>query len=224
MFRRNDYKHFEVCGNVSPLSRAARGFGFVAASVVFGALVLGGCSDDVQATPRVVFESQISPGTHSPKDCGKIGTWFDIGSFGNPASGYKVTDDPKSGLVEPARPVDDGAADQQGTVSIACSVTPKGDGFDVRASAQLSGATGGAMTISGLFRPTGDQNDITVSLSKRGETFTDLKCVARFSPDAGQGVAAGRIWATVECANAEYEDTKQICKSSSQFRFENCAQ
>jgi hypothetical protein len=120
--------------------------------------------------------------------------------------------------------VEDGASEQQGTVAITCSVTEKGDGFDVRASAQLTGATGGYVTISGLFRPSGDQPDITVYLTKRGEAFSDSKCVARFDTLAGHGVASGRVWANVECPNAANPSAQQICKSTAQFRFENCAQ
>lgn len=193
------------------------------------ALVTGiaavGCSDDPQATPRVTFDSEIGPGTHSPTECGKPGgTWLQIGSFGNPALGRVDPANPESDLIEPVRPVDDGASDQQGTVSISCSVTTKDDGFDVRATAQLTGATGGAVTITGFFRPTGDQPDITMALTRRGETFSDSKCVARFDTQLGHAVATGRVWASIECPNAEYPSAQQICRSKAQFRFENCSQ
>jgi hypothetical protein len=191
---------------------------------LLAALAAASCSEDVQATPRVTFSSEVLPGTHTAKECGKTGPWLEIGSFGNPALGRKVPTDPESPLIDPVRPVDDGAADQQGTVSVTCSVTEKGDGFDVRASAQLTGATGGSVTIAGLFRPSGDQPDISVALTRRGETFSDTKCVARFDTLAQQGVAAGRVWANVECPNAEYPSAQQICKSTAEFRFENCAQ
>lgn len=198
--------------------------GICSLALVTGIVSAAGCSDDPQATPRVTFDSQVTPGTHSSKECGKTGTWFQIGSFGNPALGRKDPADPESELIDPVRPVEDGAADQQGNVTISCSVTEKGDGFDVRATAQLTGATGGAVTITGFFRPTGDQSDITVALTKRGETFTDSKCVARYDTQLGHAVAAGRVWAQVECANAEYASAQQICKSTAQFRFENCSQ
>ena len=209
MFRR--HHSFAVRG----LCTLALGTGIVAAA---------GCSDEQQATPRVTFESTVTPGTHSSKECGKTGTWFTIGSFGNPALGRKVPANPESELLEPVRPVDDGASDQQGNVTISCSVTEKGDGFEVRAQTQLTGATGGAVTITGLFRPTGDQQDITVNLTKGGETFASSKCVARFDTVLGHGVAAGRVWAQVECADAENSKAQQICESTAQFRFENCSQ
>lgn len=187
-------------------------------------VVSGGCSDPAQATPRVTFDSSVFPGTHKSSECGKTGTWFTIGSFGNPALGRKEPANPDSPLIDPVRPVDDGAADQQGTASISCSVTPDGDGFQVKAHAELTGATGGAVTIVGRMTPSGDQTGISVALTKRGETFTDQNCTARFDTTAGQAVAAGRVWASVDCANAEYSSAQQICASKAQFRFENCSQ
>jgi hypothetical protein len=197
-------------------------------SVAFVAGVVGvsayGCSDPAKATSRVAFDSQVQPGTHKSTECGQTGEWFTIGSFGNPALGRTNPDDPNSPLKDPVVPIDDGAADQQGTVAVSCSVTAEGDGFKVAAHAELSGATGGAVTLQGHFNKAGDQPDITVALTKRGETFTDSHCVARFDTLLGHAVAAGRVWAYVDCPNAENSGAQQICASHAQFRFENCAQ
>lgn len=203
-------------------SFAARG---ICSLAILTGTVAAGCADEPQATPRVTFESQVIPGNHTQADCpGRTGAWLEIGSFGNPALGRKDPANPESELIDPVRPIDDGASDQQGTVSISCSVTEKGDGFDVRATATLTGATGGAVTITGLFRPAGDQTDITMALTKRGETFSSSKCVARYDTQLGHAVAAGRVWATIDCNDAEFPSAQQICKSSAQFRFENCSQ
>jgi hypothetical protein len=198
------------------------------ASVAFVTAIVAasanGCSDPEQATPRITFESQVFPGTHKSTECGKTGTWFTIGSFGNPARGRVNPEDPESPFIEPVKPVDDGGEDQQGVAVVSCSVTEDGDGFQVKAHAELTGATGGAVTITGRFTKAGDQPDISVALTKRGETFTDQHCTARYDTVAGQTVAAGRVWASVECANAEFPSAQQICASKAQFRFENCAQ
>jgi hypothetical protein len=191
---------------------------------LFIGVVSVGCSDPAQATPRVTFDSTVFPGKHKASECGKTGTWFTIGSFGNPALGRKDPTNPDSPLVDPVRPIDDGAADQQGSASISCSVTADGDGFQVKAHAELTGATGGAVTIVGRMTPTGDQTGISVALTKRGETFTDPNCTARFDTTAGQAVAAGRVWATVECLDAKFESAQLACESKAQFRFENCSQ
>ena len=184
----------------------------------------GGTSGTPLATPRVTFESTISPGTHPAKVCPKTGTWFTIGSFGNPALGRVDPSDPESPLKDPVRPVDDGGDDKQGKVSVSCSVKASGDAFDVMASAQLTGAAGGAVTLSGTFGSAGDQSDITLSLTKMGETFSSKACVARFETAVGQAIAPGRLWVQVDCADAEQPSAAQVCKTSAQLRVENCLQ
>ncbi|MDB4935997.1 MAG: hypothetical protein JWP87_2969 [Labilithrix sp.] len=208
------------------LSASLRSVRFASVVLVTGlvAASANGCSDPEQATPRVAFDSSVFPGKHPATGCGKTGTWFTIGNFGNPALGRMNPADPESPLIDPVVPIDDGAADQQGTVSISCSVAEDGDGFQVKAHAELTGATGGAVTISGRFTKDGDQPDITVALTTHGETFTDAHCTASFDKTLGHAVAAGRVWAQVVCPNAEYQSAQQICESKAQFRFENCAQ
>lgn len=194
------------------------------AFVLVASLVATGCADDPVATPRVTFDSAIKSGIHTQKECGQSGIWFTIGSFGNPALGRTDPNNPESALINPVRPVEDGAADQQGTVALSCSVTASGDGFNVAASAQLSGATGGSVTITGFFKAAGDSPGITMALTRKGETFTDRGCLARFDTVVGHAVAAGRVWATLECPNAERPGAQRICETSAQFRFENCSQ
>lgn len=194
---------------------------FVAGVVAMSA---NGCSDPEKAVSRVAFDSQIQPGTHKSSECGQTGTWFTIGSFGNPALGRTDPNNPESPLKDPVVPIDDGAADQQGTVVASCSITPEGEGFHVAAHAELSGATGGAVTIDGHFNKTGDQPDIRVAMTKRGVTFTDSHCTAKFDTLLGHAVASGRVWAQVDCPNAENPGAQQICASNAQFRFENCSQ
>ena len=190
----------------------------------FVAMNANGCSDPQKAVSRVAFDSQIQPGTHKSTECGQTGTWFMIGSFGNPALGRTDPANPESPLIDPVVPIEDGAPNQQGTVAASCSVTPEGEGFHVAAHAELTGATGGAVTIQGHFNKTGDQPDITVAMTKRGVTFTDSHCTAKFDTLLGHAVASGRVWAQVDCPNAENPGAQQICASGAQFRFENCAQ
>jgi hypothetical protein len=182
-----------------------------------------GCSDPAQATPRVTFDSQVTAGSHPQAGCGKTGTWFTIGSFGNPQLGH-MNDDPNMPLIDPVRPIDDGGSDQQGTVSISCSVTASGDGFEVKATAQLTGATGGSVSMFGHVVPNADSPNVTVNLTKAGETFKSTACVVHFDPMVGQAVAAGRIWGTADCADASNDVSQQLCTSHIQIRLENCGQ
>ena len=195
----------------------------VSIALVVGAASVG-CSSPAQATPRVTFDSQVTAGTHPQAGCGKTGTWFTIGSFGNPQLGHMNPDDPGSPLIDPVRPIDDGASDQQGTVSISCSVTGAGDGFDVKATVELTGATGGSVSMFGHVLATGDNPNVTLNLTKSGETFKSDTCIVRYDATAGQAVAAGRIWATVDCADANNTVSSQLCASHAEIRLENCAQ
>lgn len=196
----------------------------VALLSVATAALSSGCSEDEVSTPRVTFDSDISPGSNPSKECPQTGTWLTVGNFGNPALGRTNPADPESPLVEPVRPVDDGADEQQGKVSLNCSVRESGDGFDVAASVELTGATGGAVTVAGRFTPQGDQANITLSLSRRGQTYRATDCVARYDTVAGHGVAAGRVWASITCAKAEDRSSQTTCQTRAQIRLENCAQ
>lgn len=188
------------------------------------AALSSGCSEDEQSTPRVTFDSEVAPGSNPAKECPQTGTWLTVGNFGNPARGRTNPADPESPLVEPVRPVDDGADEQQGKVSLNCSVRESGDGFDVAASVELTGATGGAVTVTGRFTLQGDQANITLSLSRRGQTYRATDCVARYDTVAGHGVAAGRVWASITCAKAEDRSSQTNCQTLAQIRLENCAQ
>ena len=194
------------------------------AFALVASLVATGCADDEVSTPRVTFDSDIKAGTHAVKECGQSGIFFTIGSFGNPALGREDPANPESPLKDPVRPIDDGAADQQGTVALTCSVTAAGEGFNVAASAQLTGATGGSVTITGVIKQGIDNPGVTMSLTRKGETFSDKNCTVRFDTVVGHAIAGGRIWASIDCANAERPSAQQICATHAQFRFENCAQ
>jgi hypothetical protein len=191
----------------------------VSASVALVTSVLAaGCSDNKQATPRVTFDSLILPGTHPPADCPEKSDWLTIGEFGNPAAVPAV----------PVRPVEDGAEDQQGTVGITCSVVETNGAFDVKLHAELSGATGGAVTIAGLVNKGVDSPNITANFSASGRgTYSSpagTGCVISFDTAVGHGIAGGRLWANIKCPTVTQESVQRTCLATSQFRFENCAQ
>ncbi len=176
------------------------------------ALTVFACKDKEEATPRVVFDSVLPAGMHATAECGTTGTFFNIGSFGAPGD-----------EEQPPQPIEDGATEQQGNVSLQCSVVPSGDGFDVNGFVTLSGATGGSFSISGHFAAGGQQQNINVSLTRNGETFRQSNCVADY-PLANQTVAAGRVWANVTCPDSTNSSSQKVCEATAQFRFENCSQ
>lgn len=176
-----------------------------------------GCADDKKATPQVIFESRLERGG-ADNDCKNDGDGFDVGSFGNQALDTPVA----------STPIKDGDAFEQGVVSVGCSVTAAGaDEFNVSASVNLSGATGGFFSIDGKFKTTGEQTGIRaiVSTRKSGTAYEqkDRACVVRYTTQF-QGVAAGRVWGEVTCPKVENESAQTSCEAIAQFRFENCTQ
>jgi hypothetical protein len=196
----------------------------LAALIVLGLspLVVGGCSSDSKATPRVTLDTQIALGSHTTVDCPDTanGTWFQVGSFGNPAAGTNPDGTP----TQPVVPVDDGGSFGQGTATVTCAVTAEGTGFHVSATVSLSGATGGAFRIDGHFEANGDQGNIDTSMTAQGRgTYNQKDCVVRYA-QPGETVAAGRVWGDIDCPNGTQSSTQRICHMQGEFRFENCAQ
>jgi hypothetical protein len=196
-------------------------------------LVVGACSKNTQATPRVTFTSQISPGSHVMDDpngasaCKQSGVWLNIGDFGNPGAG---TDGGMA--VQPVVPVDDGGSFNGGTASVTCSVTAEGDGFHLSATAVLSGSQGGEFFVDGHFTAQGDQPNIHASWTSQvnnatyisdGKSFSTL-CIARYDQPL-MTTSAGRAWASIDCPDAsDRNGSQRVCHLQGQFRFENCNQ
>jgi hypothetical protein len=181
------------------------------------AVLAGACSDNTPATPQAIFDGSLEKGGPS-NDCNDSGSIFQVGDFGNQAVTPKV----------PATAVKDGDSFGQGTVSIACSVKATSNTeFDVDASLNLSGATGGFFKIDGHFTTTGDQQNIHALFSSRksGNTYEekDRKCTVRYTTNT-MGVAAGRIWGEIDCPTVENPGAGKTCEAKATFRFENCAQ
>lgn len=178
-------------------------------------IALAGCEDDEKFTPQAIFAGDI---TGSPVTCGDSRQLFEVGSFGNLAE-----NPPRA-----SQSIQDGDAFGQGGVSIACSVISSGtDEFTVNATVALSGARGGLFKVDGKFKTSGEQTDIHAIFTSResGNTYEQLdrKCTVRY-PNANAGVAAGRVWGAITCANAENTAADRTCTVNAEFRFENCAQ
>lgn len=196
----------------STFARIALRSAFALALPAAVALLTPGCSETTPAIPRVILDSQIRAGSNPSTAC-QISSqeWVQIGNFG--------------GIGTAPRPVDNGAQEGSGTVSVSCGVLAEGDAFRVSASTTLSGATGGTVTINGVFTTARQpQPNITVVFN-RGDfgRFEQKDCVATYDVNDNAGVASGRIWAKVVCPKASREGGR-ACETEAQFRFENCEQ
>lgn len=181
-------------------------------------LPAAGCSDPEPARAQVILTSSINPGSNPPSGCPESGTWFDIGSFGNPASPVEAEQKPRAVL--------DGDTDPSGgQAALTCAVTLAPDGFNVKGTARLTGGNGGAFTIQGLFKAEGEQTGISATFAKvgRSDPYIGSDCTVRYTSPT-QGVAAGRVWGEVTCPAATAAGVARTCETVATFRFENCVQ
>ncbi len=167
-----------------------------------------GCSDPAPVVPRAAIASFVGQGDKAPSQgCGEAsGSWVEIG--------------------DNAHPVSDGDSQNGGGVRVSCAVTPSGDGFNVTASATLSGAgdLSGSITINGHFTATGQQTGIAATFQKGNTgTFAQTDCVVDYNQPL-QTVAAGRVWGYITCPTAELSGQGRVCEAKGEFKFENCGQ
>ncbi len=180
---------------------------------------LPACSSDDPSTSRVLLTSTVGAGNQTGvNDQTKCqlapgNPWVTIGDPFNSTSVF------------------DGDQNSGNTVSISCKVYPETDGFHVEATAK--NGTQGAVTIVGHFLA----NTPSVSLDSpitgisasfaRADTgnFNQSDCTVTYSSNnAYEGVAAGRVWADIDCPKATYASQGRTCDGSAMFKFENCAQ
>jgi hypothetical protein len=177
-------------------------------------ILASACSDPTPPPARAIIDANVGPGMNSSMACMISDTqWVEIGGFGNPPT-------------VPVRPVDNNTDNGNGNVSIVCSV--KGNdaaGYDVSASATLQGTEGGTVAITGHFTTTGDQSMINATFeSPTYGTFRQADCTASYTANQNMGVAAGRVWATLDCPTINRPDQMRTCAANAQIRFENCDQ
>jgi hypothetical protein len=136
--------------------------------------------------------------------------------------------------------VQDGDSTANGPVSVSCSVTAVGNGFDVNLNATLQGNTGGSLTIvspqgKGAVTAqggTGIQADFTsATAGTYGQTDCTISYTYLNSPVPNMPViAAGRIWGHISCPKAQSTSGQQMgggpaqCDGEADFLFQRCSQ
>ena len=177
------------------------------------------CSNDTPSTPRVSLQSYLGAGTQAGVNDSTVcsfaadSTWILIG---DPTTTTSVSDGDTDSATG-------------NTVSVSCKVYPETDGFHVEANAKLG--VQGAVTVSGHFTTnTGDTSapaltNIEADFSRADTgSFTQSTCTASYTSNPQyMGVAAGRIWADIDCPTATYASQNKTCEGKASFKFENCA-
>jgi hypothetical protein len=129
------------------------------------------------------------------------------------------------------------------TVQVACSVVPSGGGFDVQASAAISGPQGGSLTVTGHVDSSGGTGLHGGFTGQGGQSYDqETGCTVTYTmkgnpvPPAGGGppVAAGRIWGHIDCPSAQATASSgyaslpdggselKTCEGQADFLFANC--
>jgi|CZKU01.1.fsa_nt_gi hypothetical protein len=178
---------------------------------LFACAAMAACSK-TPATPDAFVDALVGGGSM----CSTLGAaqeFLKIGSTTNPN--------------EPST-VPDGT----GTVSVECTVSPSGDGFDLQLGA--SGPNGGRVTIIGHVTSKGGTVHGSIANNNYG-SFSSNSCTLTYefnrnAVPSGQAISAGEIFGHIECPGATDPNGPQnadgspvTCDASADFLFSNCA-
>jgi hypothetical protein len=197
---------------------------YASAPALFACIAAASCSSTAP-TPEAMVNETMSAGTN-------IGCPFQDESFAR--IGAPTSPNPQT--------VSDGDTYSGATVHVGCSVTPSGGGFDIQASASITGTNGGSLTITGHVDSTGGSG-LHGGFTQNGQSYDqDNGCTVTYTmgnppspvPPQGGGpaVAGGRIWGHIDCPMAVDTDRSAqlpdggsgfaTCEGSADFLFANC--
>lgn len=199
--------------------RRAAGFA-MACALAFG------CSGNKPPIPNAFVLATVGPGNANSSVCG-YGSEQTFVPVGSQTSGEPST--VSSGDVQPGT----------GTVTLVCKVDSSGgNNFRIELSAEVEGATGGSMVITGTVNQNGGSSIYASFQSSTMGQFTDSDCTITFTyngqpiPIAGSPIASGRIWGHVSCPGAMQQGMTEIgedggatvrtCDGEADFLFQNC--
>ncbi len=129
--------------------------------------------------------------------------------------------------------------DGQGPLTVNCTVTSNGGGYDVRLSAQLPGSEGGAFSLTGHVDANGGTGLTAIFANAMEGDFSSTSCTVTYkyagsTIAADQTVSAGQIFGHVDCPEATNSNTQitlsdgaaatTTCDASADFLFQNCAE
>jgi hypothetical protein len=197
-------------------------------SVLFasGALVAvaPGCSNKTAPTPQVGLVWVVEPGANAA-ECPVPGEDRIVIGSGDPSD----------------TPVANGQSSNGTPVSVDCQVSgDDSSGFNLFLSASygtsqgalgtllIQGHVAGTTTsqqtgLSGSFLDNISLGGITLAEAPSTGTNADPGCTITY-PNAGMGIASGRIWAHIDCPNALNGNSSKECDANADFRFENCSE
>jgi hypothetical protein len=207
------------------------------AALLFAApLAAIGCRDAAIVLPRAIADINVGPSQRAGVPSGACGFDEDAVSIGCASAASKCAG-AREGLYLPVAHGDavdgDGKPSESGTeVHVYCTVVSSGSSFDVKLSTlrvdpQNPNRNTQKVTIYGTLRPTRDPQAVIVTTSSSNTaSFAagESGCTVSF-PEAGMGVASGRIWGVVDCPDAVIpSQPSRVCRVGGVVRFENCGE
>jgi len=132
--------------------------------------------------------------------------------------------------------VRDGSPNGGGVVNVACDVSA---GFSIALDAATSSVSPSSIAISGAVDATAGGQDLSVSITTEGVTWTSQACALRYVYEGGAvpaspPIAPGRVWAHVSCPTMAPDNGEMVpvdgqnepaqCAGEVDFVFENCRQ
>jgi hypothetical protein len=187
------------------------------------------CSNNNPQPADAFVDATINSPTGQSQDCNVASTQTAL-AIGTATGGKPTT-------------VNDGDQQNGGAkVSVTCSVTPSGGGFDIKLVVEQGGLNGGSLTITS---PTGQgavtqqggmgitgvfQSEMNGSYSENDCTISPMYMGAPLPSKIGPSIAAGRIWGHLSCPNATLggmnlpDGGSYFCDDEADFLFENCGQ
>jgi len=204
------------------------------ARLLFAApLAVIGCADPAVVMPRAIVDVNIGPSA-KVGSCGFVPS--DEVSIGCAGAASKCAGNSESRYLPVAHGgyvAGDGTPSDTGVeVHVYCTITSLNNTFDVKVSAlridpQSPTTSTEKFTMYGTIAPTRDAQPVTVTASNR--TLASFRngsegCTLSF-PDPQMGIASGRLWGVVSCANATIPSQEsRECTLAGTVRFENCGE
>ena len=188
------------------------------------------CSSNPAPTPQAFIAATVGVGPMSDSRVCNFATldqWLEVGT----GVGGGGTPDTQS----------DGSNQGGAKISVACTVSTSGSGFDIDLSVTQDGSQGGSVTITspggmGAVTQNGGTGITGVFESATNGRYRESDCTIAFTymgePITQTPIAAGRIWGHISCPTAQVsgqtvmtadggsEDVQ--CDAEADFLFEQC--
>jgi hypothetical protein len=185
------------------------------------------CSNKSPPTPDAFVTATLGVGAQSSSTLCSFGSRATFVAIGSPTRPNPAT-------------VRDGDSQANGSVSISCTVSAVGSGFDVDLSATDNSLKGGSLTIQspsgkGAVTTQGGSGISASFTSGQNGDFGESDCTISFMYNGSQvpdspAIAAGRIWGHISCPTATETSGQQMggqpaqCDGEADFLFEQCGQ